>query len=279
MHKEFQHPVSALSQTLSIPRSTLYYQAKAETDKQEKSVAAEKALADDITDIFGASDGAYGSRKIKAELAKNDKTVSRRRISRIMKENGLESCYTKAKYKVHHKEVNQEPVPNEVDRQFDGREPYEVLVSDLTYIQVKQQWMYLCIIVDLFNREIVGYSVGKQHDTDLVVTALYQIPKNLRHVGIFHSDRGGEFKGKRLKEVLEVFQIKQSLSKKGCPYDNAVAESCFKTIKTEFSHGRRFVSKEDLEYQFAAYVKWYNTERIHGSLGYMTPQEYRLQHE
>lgn len=279
MRKERQYPVSALSKTLSIPRSSLYYQEKKESITGKEDEASGKVLVKDIKDIFDRNRGVYGSRKIKAKLAEKNKTVSRRRISRIMKENGLESRYTKAKYKVHHKEVNQEPILNEVDRQFDGREPYEVLVSDLTYIRVKQQWMYLCIIIDLFNREIVGYSVGKQHDTDLVVTALYQIPKNLRHVGIFHSDRGGEFKGKRLKEVLEVFQIKQSLSKKGCPYDNAVAESCFKTIKTEFSRGRKFVSKEDLEYQFAAYAKWYNTERLHGSLGYMTPQEYRLQNE
>lgn len=101
---------------------------------------------------------------------------------------------------------------------------------------------------------------------------------NLKKVKIFHTDRGNEFKNKIIDELLDTFEIRRSLSKKGCPYDNAVAEAGYKIIKTEFAFNRIFNSLEELKLELRSYVLWYNNKRIHSALNYMTPVEYRLAH-
>ncbi|WP_278683258.1 IS3 family transposase, partial [Paraclostridium bifermentans] len=98
---------------------------------------------------------------------------------------------------------------------------------------------------------------------------------DLSKIELFHTDRGNEFKNEKIDEILSIFEIKRSLSKKGCPYDNAVAEATYKIIKTEFAHNRRFESFEQLKLELFDYVNWYNNIRIHGSLNYHTPREYR----
>ena len=116
------------------------------------------------------------------------------------------------------------------------------MVSDLTYVRVNSKWNYICLFVDIFNRQIVGYSVGKNKNAELVYRALAGIKVNLKKIKIFHSDRGSEFNNYIIDEALGTFGISQSLSRKGNPYDNAVAESTFKIFKTEFINIRIFKS-------------------------------------
>ena len=144
---------------------------------------------------------------------------------------------------------------------------------------VQGKWNYICLIIDLFNREIIGYAVGKNKNAELVYKAFGTIKTNLNNINIFHTDRGNEFKNKIIDEVLKTFNIDRSLSKKGCPYDNAVAEATYKIIKTEFAFNRIFESFEELEIELFDYVNWYNNFRIHGSLDYLTPVEYRVVNE
>ena len=160
-------------------------------------------------------------------------------------------------------------------RQFDNRKHLEVVVSDLTYVKVQNKWNYVCILLNLANREIIGYSAGKNKNASLVYDTFMKVEGSLKDVEIFHTDRGNEFKNKLIEEVLETFEIKRSLSKKGCPYDNAVAEAAFKVIKTEFAFNRVFGSLEELEMELFDYVNWYNNHRIHGLLNYKTPVECR----
>lgn len=129
-----------------------------------------------------------------------------------------------------------------------------------------------------FNREIIGYSAGPHKDARLVYQAFASIQVDLRKIQLFHTDRGSEFKNKLIDEALETFNIHRSLSMKGCPYDNAVAEATFKIIKTEFVKGRHFDSLEDLTRELHDYVHWFNHIRIHGTLGYLSPIEYKLKH-
>ena len=129
---------------------------------------------------------------------------------------------------------------------------------------------------DLFNREIIGYAAGKNKNAELVYKAFGTIKTNLNNINILHTDRGNEFKNKIIDEVLKTFNIDRSLSKKGCPYDNAVAEATYKIIKTEFAFNRIFKSFEELETELFDYVNWYNNFRIHSSLDYLTPVEYRV---
>jgi putative transposase len=130
----------------------------------------------------------------------------------------------------------------------------------------------------LFNREIIGCSTGPNKDALLVHRALASIQSDLQKVQVFHTDRGNEFKNNLIDEALETFKIQRSLSMKGCPYDNAVAEATFKIIKTEFVKKRSFDSLEDLTRELHDYVHWFNKLRIHGTLDYLSPIEYKLVH-
>ena len=138
---------------LQIPRSTYYYEAK----EQKKSA---DHLTTAIIDIFHKSRQNYGTRKIKKELKKLDMTVSRRHIGRIMKENGLVSKYTIAQFKPHVDKSNESDVKNELNREFNQQEQLAVVVSDLTYVRVEKRWHYICLFIDLYNREIIGYGAG-----------------------------------------------------------------------------------------------------------------------
>lgn len=252
---------------LSISRSLIYYNPKI----KRKDIALENL----IIKIFKESRNNYGSRKIKKALDILGYQVSRRKIRIIMDLKGLVSNYTVKQYKVHNNKCNNEPIPNILDRNFNNKGILDVAVSDLTYVRVLNKWCYICVIIDLSNREIIGYSAGGNKNAELVYKAFSRIKHDLNKINLFHTDRGNEFKNKVISELLSTFNIERSLSNKGCPYDNAVAEAAFKVIKTEFAFNRKFNSLEELEMELFDYVNWYNNIRIHGSLGYLTPLEFK----
>lgn len=253
---------------LKIARSTYYYEASSIKDETE--------LEREITTIFCANKSVYGSRKIKKELQKRGKQVSRRKICRIMKRLGLVSVYTIANFKPQKQKCNESIVSNELNRNFQNQLKNAVIVSDLTYVRVNYKWNYVCILIDLFNREIVGFSAGIHKNAELVYDAFASFNGNLSEIELFHTDRGLEFKNQLIDEMLDVFNIKRSLSMKGCPYDNAVAEATFKIFKKEFVKGRNFENIQHLKVELADYVHWFNNFRLHSSLGYKSPIEYKL---
>ena len=262
-----KYSVSAMCRVLKINRSTYYYESK----PREIDNSIEEA----VVKVFEENQRVYGARKIKIELKKMDLIVSRRRIGRLMKKNGLFSTYTVAQYKPSKTTCNDSDIKNELNREFDKELPLEAVVSDLTYVRVAGKWNYICLLIDLFNREIIGYSCGRAKDAVLVYQAFAKVKANLSNIQLFHTDRGSEFKNQLINNVLETFNIKRSLSMKGCPYDNAVAEATFKIIKTEFVKYRHFESLEHLKYELDLYVKWFNEKRIHSTLGYLSPLEYK----
>lgn len=252
---------------LGISRQTYYYQPKHKKSEADLEEAVEEA--------FNQSRKNYGTRKIKKELEKRGIILSRRKISQIMKRRHLVSTYTKAKFKAAKTSVNEAKIANKLKRQFSNREPLEAIVTDLTYVRVGGKWHYICFILDLFNREIIGYSCGQNKDADLVKKALSRISYPLTDVDYFHTDRGKEFDNQAIEAVLHAFQIERSLSRKGNPYDNAVAESTYKSTKVEFVYPNTFATLEELDIHLFDYVHWWNYLRLHGSLGYETPIAYR----
>ena len=204
---------------LKVQRSLVYYHL----NKEPSTTCNEEAIiTSHIKDIFRRSRNNYGTRKIKVELEKLGYKVSRRRISRIMKENSLVSNYTVAQYKVYTTNFNESPIPNLVDREFDNRDKLEVAVSDLTYVRVADKWNYVCTLIDLYNREIIGYSAGAKKDAKLIETAILRCKYSLKDIKVFHSDRGNEYDNALIDNILNTFKIGRSLSNKGNPYDNAV---------------------------------------------------------
>lgn len=257
-----------MCRTLNIPRSLVYYKKKTRIYNTE--------LENAVISVFRESKNNYGSRKIKIELKKQNIIASRRKIREIMDKYRLVSNYTVKQYKVNRTTCNEDVVENVVNREFNNRDDLEIVVSDLTYVNVAGKWNYICLLINLFNREIIGYSAGAKKDSSLVYEAFMNTNINLSKVKIFHTDRGNEFKNKFIDEVLKGFDIERSLSKKGCPYDNAIAEAGYKIIKTEFAFNRVFKDLNELRSELSSYVLWYNYKRIHSALDYMSPVEYRL---
>ena len=138
---------------LKLSRSTYYYECKEKSEDTE--------LVHSIKEIFRLSRNNYGTHKIKVELAKQGKIISRRRIGRIIKQEGLVSNYTVAQFKPHVPKCNEETIENVLNGKFHDQPKHQVVVSNLTYVRVEKSWNYICILVDLFNREIIGYSAGK----------------------------------------------------------------------------------------------------------------------
>lgn len=259
-----------MCKVLKISRAT-YYRLKNKRNKIIDSV-----LENAIIRIFNESKKNYGTRKIKKELLKEEIIASRRKIKSIMDKYGLISRYTIKTFKAAKTAVNEDKISNVLNRNFKSKKLTEVVVSDLTYVNVCGKWNYVCILIDLFNREIIGYSAGDRKDSKLVQEAFMKSNRKLSDISIFHTDRGSEFKNKAIDNILNAFNIERSLSRKGNPYDNAVAEATFKVFKTEFINGNKFNSLQELNSKLFEYVNWYNNKRIHGSLGYVAPVEYRM---
>lgn len=257
-----------MCKTLKISRNTFYYQRK------EKVVNVE--LENQVVKIFNDNRKIYGTRKIKIGLDNINMIVSRPTIAEIMAKYSLKSVYTETKYKTNTGETNNDDAKNLLAGQFDHWRDLEVLVSDLTYVRVGNTWNYVCLILNLYNRAIVGYSVGKNKNANLVYQAFVNSKIDYSKVSIFHTDRGSEFKNAKIDEFLKAFDIRRSLSAKGYPWDNAVAEAMYKTLKTEFVQDRIFSSIWQLEEELVGYINWYNKERLHSSLGYVAPLRYGL---
>jgi transposase InsO family protein len=264
-----------MCKALGLQRSSYYYQAA--------SIERDSDLENAVIAEFHMSRKNYGTRKLKAQLARKQNghgamRVSRRRIGKIMSKYKLVSKYTLKHSKKHVTNVNEDPVPNKVKREFANRRPLEVVVSDLTYVKCAGKWHYICLLLDLAGRKIIGSAVGKQKDAKLVRTAFYGVQADLRRISIFHTDRGSEFKNAIIDEIITAFGIERSLSAKGTPIDNAVAESIYNIVKTEFVYGEDFADLDELQLKWFDYVNWYNNVRIHGTLGYVSPAEYEAIH-
>lgn len=157
-----------------------------------------------------------------------------------MKGNGLVSVYTIAQFNVHKSHWYEAVTPNYLNREFNPEIPFKAVVSDLTYVQVTGKWNYICRLTNLQNREIIGYSCGRDKDASLVVQTFAKVKVNLKQIQLFQPDRGNELKDRLISNISITSSIKRFLSLKGCPDDNAVAEATFKLIKTEFVKPRHF---------------------------------------
>lgn len=196
-----------------------------------------------------------------------------------MEQCNLISVYQKQHFKPAKTHCNEANIRNVLNRQFDSDIAYQKVVSDLTYVRVNNDWNYICLLVDLYNREIIGYSVGIHKDADLVYRAFVTVPTDLSNIKLFHTDRGSEFDNELIDNVINTFHITRSLSHKGTPYDNAVAESTFKIFKTEFIYQNTFSSLNELKTKLADYIHWFNTKRIHSTLDYLSPLDYKTKQQ
>lgn len=234
-------------------------------------------IAGDVRAVRRDGRERYGARKIKAALERKGVTASRRRIGSIMREQGMTSVYARGRSEPHGTRADEARLANLPDRGFDGYAPHTRPAGDLTYVRVGGDWAYVCLPVDLADRGIVGHSAGRTRDASLVLGAFATLDFPLTDVQVFHTDRGGEFDNTRIDELLDVFDIKRSLSRKGNPYDNAVVESTNRLLKKELVYRNHYATIEQLRRDPDDYVWWSDNQRLHSTLGYRSPKEFTEQ--
>lgn len=232
-------------------------------------------LAADVVRLHAANRGEHGARKMKRALAREGKTASRRRVARIMKENGPSSAYSIRKFKPHAGKADPSGAPSVVARDFSGRAPRTHICSDLTHARVGGRWNYVCLLVDLPNREAVGHSRGPRKDAKLVMGAFSTVAFPLTGIEVFHTGRGSELDSMSIDAVSAAFGIGRSLPGRGNPYGNAVVESTDHILKREPVCRTAFADTGDLRVKLNDYVHWHNRIRMHSTLGYMSPVEFR----
>jgi len=238
-------------------------------------------LRNRIQEIFDDSKQVYGSPKIQKELEREGFVYSRSYVGVLMKQMGIMSIL-KRKFTITTDSNHSYPLAkNELDRDFSSSNLGEKWVSDITYIRVNDDWNYLTTIMDLADRKIVGWSLSEDMTTQNTVFKAWKSAINTRGIQsnfIFHSDRGVQYASNKMSSIFSFNRkITQSMSRKGNCWDNAVAESFFKTIKHECLLRYKFKSYEQLYSCINEYLIWYNTKRLHSSLGYLTPLEKEME--
>jgi transposase InsO family protein len=231
---------------------------------------------------FDLSNGTYGSPRIKESLNRKGYTISKRRVSKIMKENGWKSKLKK-KFRVTTDSNHQYSIcKNHLDRKFTPNRLNEVWVSDITYIKTSKGWLYLTTIIDLYDRQVIGWSLSSSLHTNQTIMPAWRMALPKREILeplLFHSDRGIQYASKEFRnQIKSNFLITQSMSRKANCWDNAVAECFFKTLKVELVYQSNFKTVEQAKTAVFEYIEvWYNRKRLHSSLGYKTPKEVELE--
>jgi putative transposase len=274
-NNEKSFPIEKMCKVLELSSGSYY---KWKTKSISDSIQRQIFIKQKITSIYFASKQRYGSPRITIELNILGFKISRITVAKYMKQLGLQSKLSK-KFKVTTNiKHNYLVVENVLNRQFLVANSSRVWVSDITYIQTKEGFLYLTTIIDLYDRKIIGWSLSNCMSTEKTTLAAWKMATSNRNIQkglIFHSDRGVQYANKKFANTLESYEIKRSMSRKGNCWDNAVAESFFKSLKTELIYGNKLLSKQQMELEIFEYIEiWYNKKRRHSALKYMTIEEF-----
>ena len=271
-------PIEKMCKVLEVSSSSYY---KWKTKPISNRALKMNLMKEKITVIYFSSKQRYGSPRITIELISLGYQISRVTVAKYMRELGLRSKLCK-KFKVTtNSKHNYLVVENILNRAFTVTEPSKVWVSDITYIQTKTGFLYLTTIIDLYDRKVIGWSLSDGMSTEETSLAAWRMAIKNRPIQkglIFHSDRGVQYASKKFVNTIESYNIKRSMSRKGNCWDNAVAESFFKSLKTELIYGNKLISKEQMKLEIFEYIEiWYNKKRRHSALNYMNMEEFNNQ--
>jgi putative transposase len=272
-------PIEKMCKVLQVGQRSYFQWKSGSISDRKQRVELVKEI---ITSIYFDSKQRYGSPRITAELAFLGNKTSRITVAKYMNELGLRSKLSK-KFKVTTNSTHKHLiVPNVLNRKFSVAEPSKVWVSDITYIRVKEGFLYLTTVLDLYDRKIIGWSLSNGmsvEETSLAALRMAVKNRSLKKGLVFHSDRGLQYASKKFTNVIDSYKmITRSMSRKGNCWDNAVAESFFKTLKMEQIYGNKLISKEQMELDIFEFIEiWYNRKRRHSTLDYKTIEEFWIQ--
>ena len=267
-------PVRTLCRVLKVSASGFY----AWRDRPPSPRALEDAqLTERIRRIHLASDGTYGSPNIHAELRDEGKRVGCKRVARLMRAAGLRGVSRRRGFVVTtRRDPKQRPAPDLVKRRFTAAGPNQLWVADLTYVPTWAGVVFLAIVLDVWSRRVVGWAIGEQMTTDLVLAALTMAmtQRKAQHV-IHHSDQGSQYTSIAFGQRCAKLGVRPSMGSVGDAYDNAMAESFFASLECELIDRRSFQSKTEARLALFTYIEgWYNPRRRHSGLGRIAPAEF-----
>jgi putative transposase len=270
-----KHDVSLLCEVLQVSRQG-YYAWRDRKPCQRKLI--DEVLRRSIHRTFAESGARYGAPRVEQALRAQGQATSRKRVARLMRQEGLVARRHRRFVHTTNSRHGFAVAPNLVNRDFTPDGPNRIWATDITYIPTKKGWFYLAVVLDLFSRKVVGWSMQPYLDRRLVLAALFMAidarrpaPGTLLH----HSDRGVQYACDDYRQALADAEIAVSMSRKGDCWDNAVVESFFSTLKQELVYRTTFADHDAARAALFNYIEtFYNRRRLHSSLGYLSPVEY-----
>lgn len=269
-----QYPVSLLCSLLRVSRSGYY--AWCGRPPSQRAIA-DRELTAEIRKIHQHSEQRYGSPRIHEELGANDTHVGRKRVARLMKEDGI-FVQTKRRFVKTTDSKHDFPIaPNLLKRDFTAVAPNAVWVGDITYLNTREGWLYLAVLIDLYSRRVVGWAMSERIDTALAMSALNMAlvqrrpARGLTH----HTDRGSQYASHEYRRALHDIGAVCSMSRKGDCWDNAVAESFFASLRKELTNRVVFLGRDDARSAVFQYIEaFYNRVRRHSTINYESPIDF-----
>jgi putative transposase len=262
-----------MCRTLKIHPSGYYQWLK--TPHSKRRIENEKLLIK-IKDVWEESAKSYGSPKVFRELRETGHTCSLNRVARIMKVAKIKAVRTYRKHPYVHS-IPKDLYPNHLNREFNVTKPDMSWCTDITYIRTWEGWLYLAVVIDLFSRKVVGWSMKKRMKKDIVLDALFMAIKNRNPINdiIIHSDQGSQYTSGDWAKFCDDNNLIPSMSRRGNCWDNAVAEAFFSNLKKERIRKHIYKTRNDARKDIFNYIEmFYNPKRRHGYLGYLSPVEY-----
>ena len=274
-------PVARMCEILDVSKSGYY----ASVDRSPSPRAQRhEQISKAVRQVHAQSHGIYGSWKIAESLKQRDDLDSacRNTVAAAMREMGLKSRIRKGfTPTTTQADPTRQPAPNRLDRDFTAAGPNRKWVTDITYLPTAAGWVYLAVVLDLFSRKVVGWSIRRSLETELVAEALRRAIESRRPAGkelLHHSDRGSQYTSHAYQEILNTLGIECSMSRKGSCYDNAVMERFFWSIKHEWTKHEQFENLAAARLSVFKYIEtFYNTERLHQTLDYKSPDQFETE--
>ena len=277
--RKSEWPVTTLCRVLEVSRAGFYAWRSREPSKTE---SRREELTERVKEIHTQVKARYGSPRMHAELVACGHECCENTVARVMREAGI-AAKTRRKFRQTTDSNHPHPVADNVlDREFDPEEPNASWVADVTYIPTREGWLYLAVVMDLFSRMVVGWSMAATMTSRLVVDALEMAVSDRSEVFldlVAHSDRGSQYASEHYQRRLKEERITCSMSRRGNCWDNAPMESFFASLKKELVHDEDYATRDEATASIFEYIEvFYNRVRRHSSLGYVAPDEYERTH-